>query len=107
MVKLRIPTLTCLRCAHRWVPRQPGRADLPRVQERPVGRAPTDEARAAQRHQESAPPACANTRPELTRKPEQAGWPGCPPVSQSRRLRRESARESLRMSDEHRAFRTL
>src|SRR6266851_3923619 len=22
MVKLRIPTLTCLRCAHRWVPRQ-------------------------------------------------------------------------------------
>ncbi len=23
MVKLRIPTLTCLRCGHRWVPRQP------------------------------------------------------------------------------------
>jgi Zn finger protein HypA/HybF involved in hydrogenase expression len=22
MVKLRIPTLTCLRCGHRWVPRQ-------------------------------------------------------------------------------------
>ena len=33
----------------------------------------------------SAPPACANTRTELTRKPEQAGWPGCRPLSQTRR----------------------
>ena len=41
------------------------RAHLPEVQERPVGCAPAVEPRATQRPQ-SAPPACATARTELT-----------------------------------------